>query len=207
MTEPPAERIARQTRKIALGMLSSQLQRTEKAITGRAPRGPPALSEDPDNFMLVMPHPPKAEKKPRRPVQTPESHPPSLESGTDLLWHDQFPQPPPGPKLNKRGLSRFLPSHNKGKGTSPQALAKIAAKRADSAFERHYASRPPARLAVKLSPEVVAMCKVRASTSAPMPNARRSGEHPFPTLTCIRGRRPLLAHAVLALVLSIYLHT
>ena len=161
MTEPPSERVARQTRKIALGMLSSQYQRTEKSITGRAARGPPPLSADPDNFTLVMPHPPKAEKRPPRPAQTPESHPPSMSSGTDLLWHDQFPQPPPGPKLSKRGFSRFLPSHNKGKGTSPQALAKIAAKRADDAFERAYATRPPARLAVRLSPEVIAMCKVR----------------------------------------------
>ena len=157
---PPemSERMAKEARKIGLGMLSTRMQRAETGVTGRSPRGPAAITADPELFSVVVPHPPKAERN-ARPAQRPEEHPKHLRSGTDLLWRDGRPQPPSGGAPQRVQFSRYLPSHNKGNPTSSATLEAIAARKADDVFHRAHAARAPAKLAVRLSREVLQMCK------------------------------------------------
>lgn len=82
-----------------------------------------------------------------------------MRSRTDLLWHDQHPVPPPGPKPNRAAFTRYLPSHNKGKATSSETLSKIAARQANDPWNRAFAARAPARMVVKISRNVVEMCE------------------------------------------------
>jgi hypothetical protein len=143
--------------KIALGMLSSRMQRVEKGVTGKN-RGPPPLSTDPKLFSVIVPTPP-TEKQQQRARQQPEEHPDSLKSGSDLLWREGRPQPPTGPRPRRAQFARFFPSHNKGKPTSGKTLSAIASSRADDVWNRAHAARAPARLAVRLSREVLEMCR------------------------------------------------
>ena len=82
-----------------------------------------------------------------------------MRSQPDLLWHDGHPLPPSGPKPGRAAFARYLPSHNKGNPTSSETLAQIAANRADDIWNRAHAARPPARLAVRMSRNVLEMCK------------------------------------------------
>ena len=147
--------LEREARKIALGMLSTRMQRVEKGVTGRN-RGPPALSTDPELFSVIAPKPKTFVESPR-PVG--EVKPPSLKSHPDLLWREGRPQPPTAPKSGRGAYARFLPSHNKGKPTSHETLSNIAHSKAESVFNRAHAARQPARMAVRLSQDVLAMCR------------------------------------------------
>lgn len=159
MPEDESVAMQKESRKIALGMLSTRMQRAEVSVSGKKPRGPPALSTDPELYSVIVPQAPKGEQSPRRAKQQPQEHPQTMRSHTDLLWHDGHPQPPPGPKPNRAAFARYLPSHNKGKPTSKETLSQIAANRADDIWNRAHAARPPARLAVRMSRNVLEMCK------------------------------------------------
>ena len=148
--------LEREARKVALGMLSSRMQSVERGITGRN-RGPAPLAADPQLYSVIPPPLNRADRIARA-FQQPEEHPASLRSGTDLLWREGGAQPPPGPRPQRRPFARFVPSHNRGKPTSHNTLEKMAAKKAESVFNRAHAARAPAHLAVRLSKDVLEMC-------------------------------------------------
>lgn len=155
--------------KVSMGMLSSSMQRTEEGITGKKTKGPLALSKNPDYSVsaIDVPSPRRFAKSKAVPKHPPEEHPDSLRSNdTDLLWYGgptfettrKRPEPPKA-RPSRKAFARFIPSHNKGQPTSIKRLEAIAERKAEDAFMRQYAARPPAHLAVRLSTQVLQMCK------------------------------------------------
>ena len=146
-------------RKIGLGMLSTQMQRVERAVTGRN-KGPPPISADPQLFSVVAPVPEASPRRRRHKLQ-PEEHPKEFSSGTDLLWRpsaDGNPGPS-RPPPQRQQFARFIPSANRGKPTSHATLTAMAERKSRDVASRAHAARAPAQLAVRLSPQVLAMCK------------------------------------------------
>ena len=149
-----------QDRKIALGMLSTQMQRVERAVTGRN-KGPPPITSDPELFQVVAPTP-EASPRRRRAKQQAEQHPSAFSSGPDLLWRpavDGNPGPSKAPPAQRQQFARFFPSANRGKLTSRATLAAMAERQSRDVACRAHAARAPAQLAVRLSPQVLAMCE------------------------------------------------
>lgn len=160
---------------VGIAMMSTRMQRVEKGITGKN-RGPRSLAAS-EGF--AVPSPTRADHRdaPQQPMA--EEHPPSLRSGVDLLWREGAPQPPPGPRPKRKQFSRFVPSHNRGKPTSHETLDAIANEQAADVFNRAHYARPPARLAVRLSKDVLELCRQRGI----QPNAlMREGANPLADL-------------------------
>lgn len=148
-----------EARRIGLGMLSTQMQRVEANVTGRA-KGPPPISADPELFHVVAPQPTPAERR-RRPGQEAYERPSHTRSGSDLLWRAPMdspsPRKPPAPRRSE--FARFFPATNRGRPTSQATLAAMAERKAQDVFARSHAAKAPARLAVRLTKEVLDMCR------------------------------------------------
>ena len=119
-------------RKVGLGMLSTQMQRLERSITGRT-KGPPPISADPKLFNVDMSG-----------VET-EISPLNARHTKEL-------------QQQRKEFARFFPSANMGKPTPRATLEGLAKRKARDPFVKAYAARAPAQLAVRLSPQVLAMC-------------------------------------------------
>ena len=158
---PHALKLRREEFKVTKGMLSTAMQRTATGITGKKAKGPLSITDNPE-YSASQPTPRRASTKAVK--HPPEQHPAPYQSEEDLLWHGgptfeaQKPKPPKVPP-SRKAFARYLPSHNRGNPTSSATLAAIVERKAEDAFSRQYAARPPAQLAVRLSTQVLQMCK------------------------------------------------
>ena len=135
--------MARERRKIGLGMLSTRYQRFEVAVTGKQ-RGPDPLSKDPDLYTVMVPQPPP----PREEKKEKEGE---VEEGEKKKRTPREKQ--------RRNYARFFPASNQGRGTSRDALRRITERDARDTFNAAHAARAPARLAVRFSRDVLDLCR------------------------------------------------
>lgn len=130
------KRMAREARKVGLGMLSTRYQRFEVGVTGKQ-RGPDPLSRDPELYAVLVPQPPEKPSEGRS------------EGGPVALT--------PRQKQNK-GYARFFPGSNRGRPTPRATLERLAERQAADTFNAAHAARAPARMAVRFSRRVLDLC-------------------------------------------------